>query len=45
VKDLKDAIRAFIEKRAWEQFHSPKELAITLSVEVAEIVVHFQWLT
>jgi dCTP diphosphatase len=45
VKDLRDAIRAFIEERDWEQFHSPKNLAMALSVEVAEIVEHFQWLT
>jgi NTP pyrophosphatase (non-canonical NTP hydrolase) len=45
VNDLRDAIRTFIEKRDWEQFHSPKNLAMALSVEVAEIVEHFQWLT
>jgi dCTP diphosphatase len=45
VKDLRAAIEAFIEERDWEQFHSPKNLAMALSVEVAEIVEHFQWLT
>jgi len=45
VKDLRDAIRVFIDQREWEQFHSPKNLAMALSVEVAEIVEHFQWLT
>jgi len=45
VKDLRDAIRVFIDQRDWEQFHSPKNLAMALSVEVAEIVEHFQWLT
>ena len=45
MKDLRDAIRAFIVERDWEQFHSPKNLAMALSVEVAEIVEHFQWLT
>ncbi len=45
MKDLRDAIRAFIEERDWEQFHSPKNLAMALSVEVAEVVEHFQWLT
>src|SRR5215211_6815482 len=43
--DLRVAISAFIEERDWEQFHSPKNLAMALSVEVAEIVEHFQWLT
>ena len=45
MNDLRDAIKAFTEKRDWEQFHSPKNLAMALSVEVSEIVEHFQWLT
>ena len=45
MNELRYAIRAFIEERDWEQFHSPKNLAMALSVEVAEIVEHFQWLT
>jgi dCTP diphosphatase len=45
VKDLRNEIKVFIEDRDWEQFHSPKNLAMALSVEVAEIVEHFQWLT
>ena len=43
--DLRGAIKAFIEERDWEQFHSPKNLAMALSVEASEIVEHFQWLT
>src|SRR5215203_3820273 len=45
LEDLRSKITAFIEERDWEQFHSPKNLAMALSVEVAEIVEHFQWLT
>jgi dCTP diphosphatase len=45
LEDLRSAISAFITERDWEQFHSPKNLAMALSVEVAEIVEHFQWLT
>jgi len=45
VQDLRDEIRAFIEERAWQRFHSPKNLAMALSVEASEIVEHFQWLT
>jgi hypothetical protein len=44
VNELRDAIKMFIRERDWEQFHSPKNLAMALSVEVAEIVEHFQWL-
>ena len=45
MRELQEAIRRFIEERDWEQFHSPKNLAMALSVEASEIVEHFQWLT
>lgn len=34
---------AFRKERDWEQFHSPKELAISLSIEAAELLEWFQW--
>lgn len=43
--DLAYTLRSFAAERDWEQFHSPKNLAMALSVEVAELVEHFQWLT
>ena len=42
---LAEHLRRFAAERDWEQFHSPKNLAMALSVEVAEIAEHFQWLT
>jgi NTP pyrophosphatase (non-canonical NTP hydrolase) len=45
LEDLKAALRAFAAERDWDQFHSPKNLSMALSVEVAELVEHFQWLT
>jgi dCTP diphosphatase len=45
MKDLAMKLRAFSKERDWEQFHSPKNLSMALSVEVAEIVEHFQWAT
>lgn len=42
---LKQRLREFADARDWDQFHSPKNLAMALSVEVAEIVEHFQWLS
>jgi NTP pyrophosphatase (non-canonical NTP hydrolase) len=45
MKDLIKDLREFASERDWEQFHSPKNLAMALSVEVAEIVEIFQWLT
>lgn len=43
--DLRDRLRSFAAKRDWEQFHSPKNLAMALIVEAGELVEHFQWLT
>ena len=43
--ELKTRLRQFAEERDWDQFHSPKNLAMALSVEVAELVEHFQWLS
>ena len=45
MKNLMEDLRRFVKERDWQQFHSPKNLAMALSVEVAEIVEHFQWLT
>jgi len=42
---LRDALRRFAAERDWDQFHSPKNLAIALSVEAAELLEHFQWLS
>jgi NTP pyrophosphatase (non-canonical NTP hydrolase) len=38
-------LREFAAARDWERFHSPKNLACALSVEAAELLEHFQWLT
>ena len=45
MEELKLKQREFAGERDWEQFHSPKNLAMALSVEVAEIVEILQWLT
>jgi dCTP diphosphatase len=42
--ELRDLTRQFSRDRDWEQFHTPKNLAMALSVEVAELAEHFQWL-
>lgn len=43
--ELRDRLREFVRERDWEQFHSPKNLAMAMIVEAAELVEHFQWLT
>ena len=43
MEELKAQIKEFIHERDWEQYHAPKNLAMALSVEAAEIVEIFQW--
>lgn len=43
-KKLSTAIDDFVRAREWQEFHSPKNLAMALSVEVAELVEIFQWM-
>jgi NTP pyrophosphatase (non-canonical NTP hydrolase) len=45
ISSLTQALRDFAAARNWEPFHSPKNLAAALSVEAAELLEHFQWLT
>ncbi|WP_119157791.1 nucleotide pyrophosphohydrolase [Caldimonas tepidiphila] len=45
VRPLAQALRAFAQARDWEQFHSPKNLAMALTGEVGELVEVFQWMT
>ncbi|CAN5444115.1 nucleotide pyrophosphohydrolase [soil metagenome] len=42
---LTQALRSFSRERDWEKFHSPKNLAMALAVEAAELLEHFQWMT
>lgn len=43
VKNLTGKILAFRNARNWAQFHNPKDVAISLSLEAAELLEHFQW--
>ena len=42
---LRDALREFAAARGWRPFHTPKNLAMAMIVEAAELVEHFQWAT
>lgn len=42
--DLRDLVRRFVEERDWRQFHSPKNLSMSLAIEAAELMEHFQWI-
>tara|TARA_Y100000748_G_C15464586_1_gene476345 strand:+ start:190 stop:537 length:348 start_codon:yes stop_codon:yes gene_type:complete len=43
IKKIQQRLEKFAKDRNWEQFHSPKNLTMALSVEVAELVEIFQW--
>jgi len=43
--DLNARLLAFARERDWEQFHSPKNLAMALAGETGELLEHFQWLS
>jgi dCTP diphosphatase len=45
LEEIRQRVAKFAKERDWEQFHSPKNLAMALSVEVAELMEHFQWLS
>jgi dCTP diphosphatase len=43
--DLKRRMAAFVAVRDWQKFHRPKNLAMSMAIEAAELMEHFQWLT
>jgi NTP pyrophosphatase (non-canonical NTP hydrolase) len=43
MKKLTEKIVKFREARDWKQFHNPKDMAISLSLEASEVLEHFQW--
>jgi len=43
--ELVRAVLAFRDEREWKQFHNPKDLAISIMLEAAELLEHFQWKT
>lgn len=45
LRELRDAMQQFAAERAWEPFHTPKNLAMALAGEAGEVIEHFQWLT
>ncbi len=43
VQELKDLVAEFVRDREWEQFHTPKNLAMSIAIEAAELMEIFQW--
>lgn len=44
VASLRELVRRFVDERDWRQFHSPKNLSMSLAIEAAELMEHFQWI-
>lgn len=45
VTELKGVVNQFVDERHWHEFHNPKNLVMSLAIETAELMEHFQWLT
>ena len=45
VAGLRAQVAEFVSARDWESFHSPKNLSMALSIEAAELMEHFQWIS
>ncbi len=44
IAELRELVRRFVAERDWEQFHAPKNLSMSLAIEAAELMEHFQWI-
>lgn len=42
---LRERAGAFVDRRNWGRYHSPKNLAESMAIEVAELLEHFQWMS
>ncbi|KJD51913.1 nucleotide pyrophosphohydrolase, partial [Bacillus amyloliquefaciens] len=45
IQNLINAINEFRDERNWRQYHNPKDLAISISIEAAELLEDFQWIS
>lgn len=45
IRSIQEAIRSFVNERDWERFHRPSALALSIAVEVGELLELFQWRT
>ena len=45
VADLRKLVLDFVQERDWQQFHSPKNLSMAMTIEAGELMEHFQWIT
>ncbi|WAA12664.1 nucleotide pyrophosphohydrolase [Fervidibacillus halotolerans] len=45
VQEIKDRVKTFVEQRNWQEAHNPKNLAMSIAIESAELMEIFQWLS
>ena len=45
VAELAKLIADFVDERDWNQFHSPKNISMSMAIEAAELMEHFQWIS
>ena len=45
VSELAGLIADFVDERDWNQFHSPKNISMSIAIEAAELMEHFQWIS
>jgi len=45
IQEIKSKIEEFVRDRNWGQYHSPKNISMSIAIEAAELMEHFQWLT
>lgn len=43
IAELRTWVRDFVAERDWEKFHTPKNLSMSIAIEAAELMEHFQW--
>lgn len=43
IEELRQAVRSFVHARRWQPYHTPGNLAMSISIEAAELLEHFQW--
>jgi dCTP diphosphatase len=45
IQELRTIVQQFVNERSWQKFHNAKNLSMSLAIEAAELMEHFQWLT
>jgi len=43
LEELRNLVASFVEERRWQQFHTPKNLSMSVAIEAAELMELFQW--